>query len=515
MGGIQSNGIELCGCLNDIQAKRQYMAQAERPSSPMRTASETRRTSTALLLVMMFLLADLLVPSAVPNQPALDDQSIVYSVTTVDAPTFDSVISDTNPNTIGNQSVSGDVGISEFSEESRLLFTFPLNLTSSSSIQSATLDLVCTTDSVSMTQINVYTAGVASWNDSEATWMQSDSNAPWDGQGADGLSDRGAWEPPFRAAANGTFSLNVTAHAQAAAANGESELNLLVAGTGAMYTCELLESSNPNNRPTLTIDSSSTAAGSGGSMESTFAEDGHALMTGDFILTAARAPMITYDSLSGEAVEYQFSLDSEFKTELDLEWHYSNMWNSFTTTSTSGSYQVPASEQFDNGTLVHYRYRSMDTTSTLSSWSTESFLLPAHDVTDNGDNTATIEVFVDDLGLPNAFIEDAYANQLSRNTKYGDQATLVSTLTSNKESIIHFRMDLGALGLPANATILDANVELQRQSNSGSSMLSMHEMESNIWIEDELTWNRGSNGNGNDWEDGGRAFSSSATATGI
>ena len=145
-------------------------------------------------------------------------------------------------------------------------------------------------------------------------------------------------------------------------------------------------------------------------MESTFAEDGHALMTGDFILTAARAPMITYDSLSGEAVEYQFSLDSEFKTELDLEWHYSNMWNSFTTTSTSGSYQVPASEQFDNGTLVHYRYRSMDTTSTLSSWSTESFLLPAHDVTDNGDNTATIEVFVDDLGLPNAFIEDAYAN---------------------------------------------------------------------------------------------------------
>lgn len=127
----------------------------------MRTASETRRTSTALLLVMMFLLADLLVPSAVPNQPALDDQSIVYSVTTVDAPTFDSVISDTNPNTIGNQSVSGDVGISEFSEESRLLFTFPLNLTSSSSIQSATLDLVCTTDSVSMTQINVYKIGRA------------------------------------------------------------------------------------------------------------------------------------------------------------------------------------------------------------------------------------------------------------------------------------------------------------------------------------------------------------------
>ena len=77
------------GDLNDIQAKRQYMAQAERASSPMPTASETRRTSTALLLVMMFLLADLLVPSAVPNQPGLDEQSIVYSVTSVDAPTYD------------------------------------------------------------------------------------------------------------------------------------------------------------------------------------------------------------------------------------------------------------------------------------------------------------------------------------------------------------------------------------------------------------------------------------------
>jgi hypothetical protein len=510
-----SDRIDSGDGLNDIQAKRQYMAQAERTSSPMRTASESRRTSTALLLVMMFLLADLLVPSAVPNQPSLDEQSIVYSVTTTDAPTYDSVISDTSPNTVGNQSGAGDLGISEFAAESRLLFTFPMNLTSSSSIQSATLGLVCTTDSVSMTQINVYTASVATWNDSEATWMQSDSNAPWDEQGADGLSDRGAWEPPFRTSANGTFNLNVTAHAQSAAANGDSELNLLVAGTGAMYTCELLESSNPNNRPTLTIDSSSTAAGSGGSMDSTFAQDGHALMTDDFILTAARAPMITYDSLSGDAVEYQFSLDSEFKTSLDLEWHYSNMWNSFTTTSTSGFYQVPTTEQFDNGTLVHYRYRSMDTTSTLSSWSSESFLLPAHDVTDNGDNTATIEVFVDDLGLPDAFIEDAYANQLSRNTKYGDQTTLVSTLTSNKESIIHFRMDLGALGLPSNATILDANVELQRQSSSCSTILSMHEMESNIWIEDELTWNRGSNGNGNDWEDGGRAFSSSATATAI
>ena len=190
------------------------MAQGVTGASPMPSASEPSRTPTVILLVMMFLIADMFVPQAVPEWRELDEQPVVFSVTSTDPPTFDSVISDTSPNTVGNQTDSGDLGISEFGQESRLLFTFPMNLTSTSSIQSATLDLVCTTDSLSVTQINIYTALLTSWNDSEATWMQSDSNQPWDEQGADGASDRGAWEPPFRASANGTFSLNVTAHAQ-------------------------------------------------------------------------------------------------------------------------------------------------------------------------------------------------------------------------------------------------------------------------------------------------------------
>ena len=479
----------------------------------MPSASEPSRTPTVILLVMMFLIADMFVPQAVPEWRELDEQPVVFSVTSTDPPTFDSVISDTSPNTVGNQSDSGDLGISEFGQESRLLFTFPMNLTSTSSIQSATLDLVCTTDSLSVTQINIYTALLTSWNDSEATWMQSDSNQPWDEQGADGASDRGAWEPPFRASANGTFSLNVTAHAQAAAANNNSELNLLVTGNGAMYTCVLLESVSINNRPSLTVVSSSTAAGDGGSMVSSFAEDGEPLMSNSFLLEADRTPLITYNTLVGQEVEYQFSLEPNFKTELDLEWHYSTLWNSFSTTAAAGSYQIPSGEEFDNGSEVHYRYRTMDSTGTLSAWSAESFLLPAHDVTDNGDNTASISVDVDDLGLPTDFIEDTYANQLSRNTKYGSSSTMVATLTSNKESVIHFRMDLGLLGLPANATIIDANVELQRQSASGSTMLSMHEMTSNVWIEDEVTWNRGSNGN--NWDEGGREYSSTAVDTNL
>tara|TARA_B110000467_G_scaffold7684_1_gene6746 strand:- start:4829 stop:13990 length:9162 start_codon:yes stop_codon:yes gene_type:complete len=479
----------------------------------MPSATETRRTPTVILLVMMFLLADLLVPQAVPEWQQLEDQSIVFSVTTTDTATYDTVISDTNPNTVGNQTESASLGISEFGEESRLLFTFPMNITSSSSIQSATLALECGTDSVSATQIHAYTASIIAWNDSEATWMQSDSNTPWGEQGADGNSDRGAWEPPFRASANGTFTLNVTAHAQQAASNNDTELNVLVSGNGALYSCEMSESQAINNRPELTIVSSTTPAGNGGSMTSTFAEDGKPLMTGDFLLTADRAPLITYDSLTGQAVEYQFSTEANFKSALDLEWHYSSLWNTFTTTATSGSYQMPSGEQFDNGSEVHYRYRSMDASGTLGNWTSESFLLPAHDVVDNGDNTATITLDVDSLGLPYDFIEDTFANQLSRNTKYGTSATMAATLTSTKESVIHFRMDLGLVGLHDNATITDADVVLQRQSSSGSTMLSMHGMDSNIWVEDQVTWNRGSNGN--NWDDGGRSYSSTATATGI
>jgi hypothetical protein len=248
---------------------------------------------------MMFLLADLLVPQAVPEWQQLDEQPIVFSVTTTSAATFDTVISDTSPNTVGNQSAQGDLGVSEFGQESRLLFTFPMNLTSSSSIQSATLTLECTTDSIAATQINVYTASVIAWNDSEATWMQNDFNSPWGEQGADSDSDRGVWEPPFSASANGTFSLNVTAHAQRAAANNNSELNLLVSGNGALYSCDMSESQALNNRPNLTMISTTSPAGNGGSMVSTFAESGELLMFGDFIFTADRVLMIIYDFLIG------------------------------------------------------------------------------------------------------------------------------------------------------------------------------------------------------------------------
>ena len=444
----------------------------------------------------------------------LAEQHSVSRVTTTVAASADTYIAEFNPSTNYDQSGSGSLGVSDASFESRLLFEFPINSSSAAVIHSATLNIVCDEDSLASPDLSIYATTPSSWNSTTATWAQSETGVAWSSAGADGSTDRGVWEPPFRSTSSGTFAINVTAIAQDAASTNQSSVNILLSGLGSQYDCSLSESTNPLNRPELILVTSAPAAGNGGSVTSDFAIDGMPLMSGDLVLTADTTPTLSYNSLIGDHVEYQLSLDSEFKIDTDLEWHYSTLWNAFTTTTTGGTYSVPATEQFSNGTHVYYRVRSIDSTDTLSDWSaTHDFLLPAHDVTDNGDGTASIEVDIDDLGLANSFIEDSYSNQLSKNTKYGSVDVMETSVTSNKESLIHLRFNLGLLGLPSNATILDAQVNLSRDSSSNNALLSMHEMTPNQWVESEVTWNRGSNSNG--WSDGGRDFSSTASDTGI
>ena len=490
------------------------MAQGLNALRPMLRETTPRRTTLTIFLVLMFLFADLLLPQAVDYDGELAEQHHVSLVTSTVSALTDTALDEFNPTTNYNQSGAGLLGISDTGFDSRLLLEFPLNYTSSVSIHSATLNLVCVEDSLASPDLSIYATTPSSWNSTTATWAQSETGVAWSSAGADGSTDRGVWEPPFRSTSSGTFAINVTAIAQDAASTNQSSVNILLSGLGSQYDCSLSESTNPLNRPELILVTSAPAAGNGGSVTSDFAIDGMPLMSGDLVLTADTTPTLSYNSLIGDHVEYQLSLDSEFKIDTDLEWHYSTLWNAFTTTTTGGTYSVPATEQFSNGTHVYYRVRSIDSTDTLSDWSaTHDFLLPAHDVTDNGDGTASIEVDIDDLGLANSFIEDSYSNQLSKNTKYGSVDVMETSVTSNKESLIHLRFNLGLLGLPSNATILDAQVNLSRDSSSNNALLSMHEMTPNQWVESEVTWNRGSNSNG--WSDGGRDFSSTASDTGI
>ena len=490
------------------------MEEGLKALSPMLRETAPRRTALTIFLVSMFLFADVLLPQSIDFEQKLDDSPrISYAIST------QSVLSDThimeaNPSSNYNVSSSGFIGTSVNGFESRILMDFAMNFTSADSIQSATLNIVCDTSSSSPSAMNIYTASPSSWNSSLVTWYQNDLGSPWGEAGADGANDRSAWEPPFRAVSNGTYAINVTAFAQEAASTNQPHFSVLISGLGSHFECKMSEALPVSDRPELVLVTSAVAAGNGGSVVSNFADDGLPLMTGDLILTADTTPTLSYDSLVGTHVEYQLSLDSEFKDFSDLAWHYSTMQNSFTMSGTSGSFTLPSSEQFDNGSRVYYRVRSLDTTDTLSTWSTtETFLLPAHTVTDNGDGSASIEVTRNQLGDVGTFIEDSYSNELSKNTKNGASTTLQTSVTSNKESLVHLRVNLPLLGLPSNATILDAQVNLTRDSSANNPMLSMHEMASTEWVENELTWNRESNANS--WSDGGRVFASTASATGF
>ena len=472
-------------------------------------------------MVMMFLLADLFVPSAFPAAEHLEEEQTVLHVTSTLNPTNDTYIDSDFPNSDYSSDDTGLLGVSGTSD-SRILISFPLNYASTDTIHSSRVDLVCSSSDATE-GLAVYPATTsASWNDS-ATWNSRDGVLAWAQPGVDGSSDRGGWEPFHLTAplnlggGSSTVELNVTALTQVAVASGQSSLDLVISAHEAQYDCELNETLNTANRPVMIVDSSTTTAGSGGQMTPDFVSDGAPLMTGDFILSADLAPSMTWNTYSGILAEVQVSLDSSFKsTSDDYAWLYNSDIQSslFTLSGTTGSLAIPSSDGFQNGTYMHYRMRSMDSTGILGSWETGSFFLPEHDVIDNGDGTATVAINVDDLSSELSFIQDAVADENSKNTNYGSSATLEAQLSSNKETIPHFRLVFDALGMHSNATILDASLNLTRSTSSGSATLALHEMDNDgSWDENELTWLRKKTNQL--WRDGGRGLLGYTSDTGV
>ena len=469
----------------------------------------------------MFLLADVFVPSAFPAPELLEEEPTVQRVVSTINPSLDTYIDSDYPNDDYAGEDTGLLGASGTSE-ARLLISFPLSYASTDTIHSARLDLVCS-NSGPTNGLAVYPASTSVTWDENATWSSRDGLLMWAEPGAEDDSDRSGWEPPVVTSPLGpsggssSVQLNVTALAQSAVASGASAFELLVSAHGSQYDCAMNETLNAADRPSLRVDSSTATAGSGGQISPNFIDDGAPLMSGDFILSADLTPSMTWSGFSGIMAEVQLSLDDDFKSEQDnYNWLYNSdvHASSFTFSGTTGSLGIPSSDAFENGTYMHYRMRAMDSTGTLSSWTSGNFFLPSHDVTLNNDGTASITVDVDDLSSDFAFIEDAVADEHSKNTNYGSSATLEAKLSSNKESIPHFRISFDALGMHSNATILDASLDLTRSTSSGTAMLALHEMDNDgSWIEGELTWLRKKTNQW--WKSGGRGLLSTASDSGV
>ncbi|MBL6733930.1 MAG: hypothetical protein ISP84_05250, partial [Candidatus Poseidonia sp.] len=450
-------------------------------------------------------------PHTMEGWTTLDEPTGVQRVVSSHAVHADTYITAGDPTTTHNSSVTGTLAEGTLTE-SRLLLRFPMNYTSTDTIHEASVDLQCNTTATTSTRMTAYVATMdRMWNGSHATWLAYGNNLLWDSMGAEGAGDRGVWEPPVTITANGTLSLNVTSLAQSAARSNSNYLSIVVASFGATYTCDLSESSTAANRPALVLDTSSSAASSGASVQPDLPiGDGAPWMESDFLLTPVTTPTLSYASNTGQEVEMQLSNAADWRSSTDEAWHFSTLWSSFSTSGATGSYTLPSSLELVNGTTMHMRVRAMDANDQWGAWQDTSFLLPTLDVVDNGDGTATMTFSPTDTGLEEDFFQDATVSEISKTITYGDDVTMETSMTSSKERLIHLRASLNQLGLHDNLTIVNAELEMTRSSYSGDPVLSLHGMEeSGLWVENEITWNVMSS-NGVQWYDGGR---SNGTAT--
>ena len=487
----------------------------------MRNSTTNRNVFTAVTLILMFLLADVFVPSAFPAPELLEEEPSVHHVISTISPSLDTYIDSDTPNDNYAAEDTGLVGVSG-SSDARLLLSFPLNYASTDTIHSARLDLVCS-NSGPTNGLAIYPASTNVAWDENVTWNSRDGILMWGEPGADDGTDRSDWEPPIVTSPLGptggtsNVQLNVTALAQSAVASSASALEILVSAHGSQYDCALNETLNTADRPSLRVDSSTTTAGSGGLISPNFVDDGAPLMSDDFYLSADLTPSMTWSGYSGIMAEVQLSVSDGFKSDEDnYNWLYNSDAQSsiFTISGATGSLDIPSSDAFENGSEMHYRMRAMDSTGTLSSWTSGYFFLPTHDITANDDGSASLAVDINDLSADVDFIEDTYVDEDNKNDNFGSATTVMTQVTSTRESISHFRINFDRLGLHSNATILEASLNLTRSTSSGAATLALHEMDTvDVWTEGETTWRRPTSSQL--WDEGGRDYLSYATDSNV
>ena len=471
--------------------------------------SNSRRSAAAILLVIMFLSADILVTQMALEEPILGDNEVNQTSTRTESASSQVYISslDSNFNFISEPNTL--IGVNA-TDEARGLMNFPNSVTYGDTIQSATLSLYCTNNYSPIGAISAYVSSIEqSWRASEATWGNSDSTTFWQIPGGDEVgSDRSEWELPAletQIASTGiyNYSFNVTKLVQQDSIGNSTTFDFLISAVGGMLQCADQTNTTTSYHPELFLEMLSVTPGDGGSVISDFATDGMPLMSNSFILSAETNPTLSYNNLNGSQVEFQLSLGDDFRNNSDLDWIYSTLNDPFTTTSNSGSFTIPQSDSIQNGSIVHYRSRSLDSSGMISNWSAGYFLLPSLDVIDNNDGTATISAYSDDLNLDGLkLIEDVTVDSSMPNIEYGSDALITVQSDSMSESITHTRINSQYLGLNSDMAILDADIEFKRViSPTVNSMLSLHNNDAIGWEENDANWRFYTTVD--EWNDGG------------
>ena len=471
-------------------------------------ASEKRRALTAIFIVFLFIFSEILVAEN-DYKLELNDDNPSYSIYSY-SPNSEVHISSQFPNLNLISNSENNVGIDAVGNEERSLYRFANNLSKSTDlVLDAQLVLTCDINyqqSPSGIPVLYPATIIANFVPSEVTWNHITNSILWQEAGVDGDYDRKDWDLPSQSTIISSntyqYTLNVTKLIQTSLDLGRNKFDIIVSGLGGQMACAKSNNATASYQPELIISHSLGVHGDGGSVEQNFVNSGSPLMKDDFIMAADTNPTIGFDNLVGSNVEFQFSLSSEFRNASDLSWVYSTQNNQFSITGSSGSYNIPISESFPLGSIIHYRVRSMDNNSSISDWSEGHMLLPDYNTVNNNDGTATINLGQNDFNLLNYdLFEDTYVDSGAIQGHGDDQYLYVSNdVSQNKISLLKVNFNL--LGIHTNATILSASLDLERQTvSTPGPMLSLHPIDHTIWLDSEATWNYGRIGQS--WTDGG------------
>ena len=463
----------------------------------------------------MFLFADLALPQAVPNwtNDELDDTVIVMQTTSSLNVSKDAGIQSSNPNSNYGSDENTTLGLG-VSGESRILISFNNTVPSGDMVTDSILELTCGIDPLTIGSIDIFASRLkASWDEANVTWNSPDDGDTWGLSGADDVSDRGTWEPPFYGYGNNTFQINVTAIVQDAVINSRGSIDIVLAATGSEYTCHMSESTDTNSRPSLSITHQNGTHANGASLNPNFVDDGAALMDEDeFLLKAATNPELSWESMSGSNAQLQLSNNIDFKSDSDDAWYYNTEDNStlFTINAAAGegSMTVPSGHELSNSTTMYYRMRAIDSAGTIGAWNTGYFHLPGHSVS-QVDGYGQFSFGFDDLGLVDKTIEDSFIDSSSaaKNTNMGGEANITVGSSSSTDQYGLLRLNLDDVGMHQNSSIVSATLSLDRVAFSGSPEVSFHIMDGEDWTEAGVTW-RKYDGTYY-WDDGGRVPSMS------
>ena len=118
----------------------------------MRSVRILRPRATALLLVLMFIFADLSLPQTMEGWSELEEETTVQRAVSYHAIHADTYITASSPTSTYNTSTTGELSDGP-GQESRLLLRFPMNYTSSDTVHEASIDLECTTEVLGPTEL--------------------------------------------------------------------------------------------------------------------------------------------------------------------------------------------------------------------------------------------------------------------------------------------------------------------------------------------------------------------------